>query len=57
MTTLEEIIERLRKATEYLRAEDKITADYYAGFTIALDNIEEANSKQSEAWSNQYQQS
>lgn len=53
MTTLEEIIERLRKAAEYLRAEDKITADYYAGFTIALDNIEEANSKQSEAWSNQ----
>ena len=49
MTTLEEIIERLRKAAEYLRAEDKITADYYAGFTIALDNIEEANSKQSEA--------
>jgi hypothetical protein len=49
MTTLAETIERLRKATEYLRAADKITADYYAGFTIALDNIEEAHCEQDES--------
>ena len=48
MTTLAETIERLHKATEYLRLADKITAEYYAGFTIALNNIEECLSTQEE---------